>query len=118
MVDTTAVVSPAPAAVYQHERSGGSFSYVFPNLTPGANYTVRLHFAEFFFTATGQRVFNVAINGLRVLPSFDIVATAGAANKAVVEQFTATADGTGRITINYTPGSADQPKASAIEIYH
>jgi fibronectin type 3 domain-containing protein len=117
-VDTTAVVSPAPAAVYQHERSGGSFSYVFPNLTPGANYTVRLHFAEFFFTTTGQRVFNVAINGLTVLPSFDIVATAGAANKAVVEQFTATADSTGIITIKYTPGSADQPKASAIEIYH
>jgi large repetitive protein len=117
-IDTTAVVSPAPMAVYQHERSGGNFSYVFPNLTPGANYTVRLHFAEFFWTAAGQRVFNVSINGLTVLPSFDIVATAGAANKALVEQFTATADSTGSITINYSPGSADQPKASAIEIYH
>jgi large repetitive protein len=116
-IDTTAVVSPAPAAVYQHERSGGTFSYTFPNLTPGANYTVRLHFAEFFFKSAGQRVFNVAINSISVLQNFDIVATAGAANKALVEQFTATADSNGNITVTYSPGSADQAKASAIEIY-
>jgi hypothetical protein len=117
-IDTTAVVSPAPAAIYQHERSGGTFSYTFPNLTPGANYTVRLHFAEFFFKSAGQRVFNVAINSIPVLQNFDIVATAGAANKALVEQFVATADSNGKITVTYSPGPADQPKASAIEIYH
>jgi large repetitive protein len=116
-IDTTAVVSPAPAAVYQHERSGGTFSYTFPNLTPGARYTVRLHFAEFYFTSAGQRVFNVAINSIPVLQNFDIVATAGAANKALVEQFTATADSNGNITVTYSPGPADQAKASAIEIY-
>ena len=116
-IDTNPVVSPAPAAVYQHERSGGTFSYTFPNLTPGAQYTVRLHFAEFYFQSAGGRVFNVAINSLPVLQNFDIVATAGAANKALVEQFTATADSKGNITVTYSPGSADQPKASAIEIY-
>ncbi|ADV82904.1 malectin domain-containing carbohydrate-binding protein [Terriglobus saanensis] len=116
-IDTTTAVSPAPLAVYQHERSGGTFTYTLPNLTPGAKYTVRLHFAEFYWTAVGKRVFNVAINGLTVLPHFDIVATAGAANKAVIEEFTATADSAGNITVQYSPGSADQPKASAIEIY-
>jgi large repetitive protein len=116
-IDTTAVVSPAPLAVYQKERSGGTFTYSLPHLTPGATYTVRLHFAEFFWTSVGQRVFNVAINAVPVLQNFDIIATAGAANKAVVEQFTAIADSNGNITVTYSPGMADQPKASAIEIY-
>jgi large repetitive protein len=116
-IDTGAVISPAPLAVYQHERAGGTFSYTLPNLTPQAKYTVRLHFAEFYWTDPGKRIFNVSINGLTVLSNFDIVATAGAANKAVIEEFTATADSAGNITVQYSPGSADQPKASGIEIY-
>ena len=36
---------PAPSAVYQYV-CYGDFSYRFPSLTPGAPYTVRLHFAE------------------------------------------------------------------------
>ena len=116
-IDTTHVVSPAPARVYQGERSGGTFTYQFPNLTPGAKYTVRLHFAETFFQAAGQRVFNVAINSIPVLQNFDIFATAGAANTAVIEQFTATADASGMITITYSQGPSDQPKSSAVEIY-
>ncbi len=116
-INTSAVVSPAPAAVYQSERSGGSFTYTFPNLTPGGSYLVRLHFAEFYWTTAGQRVFNVAINTTTVLQNFDIIAVAGAANTALVEQFIATADANGDVTVTYTVGSADQPKASAIEIY-
>lgn len=116
-ISTSAVVSPAPQAVYQTERNGGSFSYVFPNLNPGTSYLVRLHFAEFYWTLPGQRVFNVSINGTPVLQDFDIVATAGAPNTALVEQFTAVADANGDITVVYSAGTADQPKASAIEIY-
>ncbi len=116
-ISTSAVVSPAPAAVYQTERSGGNFSYAFPNLTPGTQYLVRLHFAEFYWTAAGQRVFNVSINNTPVLQNFDIVAIAGAPNTALVEQFMATADASGHITVTYSNGMADQPKASAIEIY-
>jgi hypothetical protein len=51
-----------------------------------------------------------------VLSNFDIFATAGASDKAVVEQFTTTADGTGTITISYQQGTADYPKSSGIEI--
>jgi fibronectin type 3 domain-containing protein len=116
-INTSAVVSPAPQAVYQTQRAGGSFSYTFPNLTPGQQYLVRLHFAEFFWTMPGQRIFNVSINGTLVLPDFDIIAIAGAPNTALVEQLMATADPSGNITVSYTSGTADQPKASAIEIY-
>ncbi len=116
-INTAAVVNPAPPVVYQTEHDGGTFSYVFPNLTPGANYLVRLHFAETYFNAVGQRVFNVAINNTPVLENFDIIETSGAQNTAVVEQFTAIADANGEITVTYTAGTADQPKASALEVY-
>jgi hypothetical protein len=122
-IDTSAVTNPAPMVVYQTERWGGDsasnpapFSYTFPNLTAGASYTVRLHFAEIFWTAAGQRKFNVAINGTQVLTNFDIIAAAGAANKAIVEQFTTTANSSGQIVVSYTVGTADAPKSSGIEI--
>ena len=78
-------------------------------------HTVLLHFAETYFTAAGKRQFNVAINGTTVLTNFDIYATAGA-NKALVEQFTATANSSGQIVIAFTNGAVDQPKSSGIEI--
>jgi hypothetical protein len=113
-ISTTGVTNPAPMAVYQSERYGMS-AYTIPNLQPGASYTVRLHFAEFYWTTTGQRIFNVFINGTPVLSNFDIVAAAGGARKAVVEQFTAKADATGRISITYGV-IKDLPKSSGIEV--
>jgi beta-glucanase (GH16 family) len=114
-ISTTGVTGAAPAAVYQTERAG-VFTYSIPGLAAGSSHTVKLHFAEFYFTAAGQRVFNVAINGTAVLGNFDIVSAAGGANKAVVRSFTATANGSGQIVVQFTAGSADQPKLSAIEV--
>jgi beta-galactosidase len=104
----------APAAVYQHARAG-VFTYTIPGLTAGTQYTVLLHFAETYFTAAGDRVFNVAINGTMVLTNFDIYATVGV-NAALVESFTATANSTGQIIIGFTVGTANQPVVSGIEI--
>ena len=113
-ITVAGVTNAAPAAVYQSERAG-AFTYTIPGLTAGSQYTVLLHFAEFYWTAAGKRVFNVSINGTTVLSSFDIYATVGA-NKALVETFTATANSSGQIIIAYTNGTADQPKSSGIEI--
>ncbi len=104
----------APMAVYQHARAG-VFTYTIPGLTAGTQYTVLLHFAETYFTAAGDRVFNVAVNGTTVLTNFDIYATIGA-NAALVEQFTATANSSGQIVIAFTVGIANQPVVSGIEI--
>jgi hypothetical protein len=104
----------APMAVYQHARAGIS-TYTIPGLTAGSQHTVLLHFAETYFTAAGQRVFNVAINGTSVLSNFDIYANVGK-NAALVEQFTATANSSGQIVIAFTNGTADQPVVSGIEI--
>ena len=76
---------------------------------------MRLHFAETFWTAAGQRVFNVSINGTQVLANFDIFATAGAMNKAVIRQFTATANGSGQINLVFTTVT-DKALISGIEV--
>jgi hypothetical protein len=105
----------APAAVYQSARQG-TVTYTIPGLTAGSSYSVRLHFAELYFSAAGDRVFNVAINGTTVLSNFDIYATAKANYTAVVEQFTATANSSGDIVIAFTNGTVDQPMINGLEV--
>ena len=109
-INTSGVTDPAPQAVYDSLRYG-NFTYTIPNLTPGAAYTVRLHFAELYWgdptrsgvvNGAGRRQFNVAINGRQVLSNFDIFATAGGKDIAVVEPFITTADSSGKITIQFT----------------
>jgi fibronectin type 3 domain-containing protein len=116
-IDTTAVTNPAPQAVYQYNR-WGAMTYTITGLTANSQYTVRLHFAETYWTAANQRKFNVAINGTSVLTNFDIFATAGAEFKANVQQFTATANSSGQVVIGFTVGTADQPLISGIELDH
>jgi glucosylceramidase len=99
-INTSGVTNPAPQTVYKNERFG-DFTYTIPGLTAGATYTVRLHFAELNYTASGDRIFNVTINGTQVLSNFDVFATAGGEYTAIVEPFTATADSSGQITIRF-----------------
>ena len=117
VIDLSGVTSPAPEAVYQTYRTGLSpFSYTLSGLTGGRSYTVRLHFADPTSTAAGQREFNVSINGTDVLTDFDIVATAGGMDKAVVESFTATANGQGQISVVFSSGAVGVPLISGIEV--
>ena len=113
-ITISGITNPAPQAVYQSERYGTS-TYTLPSLTAGAQYNVRLHFAELYWTASGKRKFNVVINGTTVLSSFDIYATAGAAYKAVLREFTATANSSGQIVINFTTVT-DNATIEGIEI--
>jgi hypothetical protein len=101
-------------AVYQHARAG-TFTYTVPGLTAGTQHSVLLHFAETYFTAKGDREFNVAINGATVLTNLDIYSTVGL-NAALLETFTATANSSGQIVVAFTQGAADQPVVSGIEI--
>ncbi len=114
-ITTTGLTNPAPQSVYQHNRYG-NFTYTIPGLTPGGSYTVRLHFAEEYWTTAGSRIFNVLINGTQVLTNFDIFATAGGEYIAVIEPFTATASSTGTITIQFV-AVKDNAQVNGIEIY-
>jgi len=100
-IDLSGVTNPAPMAVYQTARTG-NFTYTIPGFNPSSSQTVRLHFAETFFSSAGSRTFNVSINGTQVLTNFDIFAAAGAENKAVIEQFTETANSSGQYVIQFT----------------
>ena len=113
-IDVSHIKSPAPHAVYQTER-WGDFTYTITGLTPGAFYTVRMHFSELFWDHAGARIFNVSINGAAALSNFDIFKAAGAARVADVEEFLATPDVNGEMTIAYK-GVVDQAKSSGIEI--
>jgi hypothetical protein len=113
-ITTTGITNPAPQSVYQHNRYG-NFTYTIPSLTAGASYTVRLDFAEEYWTAAGSRTFNVLINGTQVLTNFDIFATAGGEFKAVAESFTATASSSGAVTIGFVTVK-DNAQVNGIEI--
>ncbi len=113
-INLSGVTNPAPMAIYQSARVG-NFSYTFSGFNPGSSHTVRLHFAETFFKTTGSRTFNVSINGTRVLTNFDIVASAGTTNKAVIEQFTEPASSSGDYVITFT-SVINQSLVSGIEI--
>jgi hypothetical protein len=114
-IDSSSLTNPAPQTVYQSEREGNSFSYTIPGLNAGTAYTVRLSFAELWWKAAGKRIFGVAINGTSALSNFDIFATAGGADKAVTESFTATAGTGGNIVISFT-SLTDNAVVGAIEI--
>jgi hypothetical protein len=100
-INLSGVTNPAPMAVYQTARTG-NFSYTFSGFAAGSSHTVRLHFAETFFSTAGSRTFNVSINGTQVLTNFDVFAAAGVQNKAVIEQFTENASSTGNYVITFT----------------
>jgi len=112
-IDTTGLVAPAPQAVYQSERYG-NFTNTFTGLISGVTYKVRLHSAETYWTAVGQRRFNVTINGTQVLTNFDIIAAAGSTNKAVINEFNAVAS-SGQIVVKHI-NVTDNARSSGIEI--
>jgi hypothetical protein len=76
-------------ALYQTQRygNGGSFLYRFD--VPNGRYEVELRFAELFFDAPGERVFDVRIEGQTILDDLDVVDLAGGNFRALVRTFTA-----------------------------
>ncbi|UOQ69144.1 malectin domain-containing carbohydrate-binding protein [Hymenobacter volaticus] len=63
-------------ALYQSERYGRYFRYSFA-VSRGKQYEVVLHFAEVYATRAGQRVFDVAAEGLVALNDYDIYQKVG-----------------------------------------
>ncbi|QMU29621.1 choice-of-anchor tandem repeat GloVer-containing protein [Adhaeribacter radiodurans] len=83
---TSPIANTTDDILYQNNRRatdvGGSFTYNIP--VSNGSYTVKLHFAETFYTAAGQRKFNVSAEGASWLSNYDIVAAAGGTKVAVV----------------------------------
>gem|GEM_PF-1976542 len=67
-----------PSQIYLTDRNG-TFTYTFGDLTPGANYRVRLHLSDPTNTTANKRVFSVTVNGAVQSPPIDIVGSAQSA---------------------------------------
>ncbi|WP_375437790.1 DUF4082 domain-containing protein, partial [uncultured Hymenobacter sp.] len=108
-----AIAGTTDDVLYQTER-WGAMSYNLP--VANGTYTVKLHFAEVYFSNPGQRVFDVAAEGTRVLTAYDILRKVGR-NTATVETFTVNVTD-GQLTLAFSKGAAgaDEPKVSAIEV--
>jgi len=57
-------------------------------IVPDATYKIRLYFSELENIKSGERVFDVIIQGRKVLENFDIISEAGEKDKEIVKSFT------------------------------
>ncbi|HEX9971810.1 MAG TPA: malectin domain-containing carbohydrate-binding protein, partial [bacterium] len=96
--------------LYQSERYGMS-AYRFD--VANGTYRAVLHFAEIYYRSTNKRVFDVIIEGIKVLDDYDIYADVGA-NTAVFKTYETTVSD-GRLDIDFVT-EIDASKISAIEI--
>ncbi|HEY1339095.1 MAG TPA: malectin domain-containing carbohydrate-binding protein [Bryobacteraceae bacterium] len=110
---TGSVVNTSDPALYQNVRYGHGFSYQFA--VPNGGYHVKLKFAEVSMTGPQQRMFDVSINGQRVLLNLDIYAESGGAMIALDKVFPVVVTG-GQIAIQFSDGSVNAPMVNAIEI--
>jgi hypothetical protein len=118
----------ADGAMFQNEAYGSPLTCTIGHL-PSGKYQVGLYFAEIYFgpgclgggQGTGARVFDIELEGQRVLQNFDIFSQGGCAASTtdstghpVVKRFeVAVTDGTLDISM---PASVNMAKISAIEV--
>jgi hypothetical protein len=116
---TAAIAGTSDPGLYQNER-WGQFSYAVP-VTNGA-YDVTLHFVELYFTTgscIAKRVFSIDVGDTIVspdIPSLDVCAAAGGANRALVRTISGVQVTDGVLNIQSIYGSLDDPELAAIEI--
>ncbi len=116
--DTATAGKPVTASqdpeLYSTERYGQDFSYRFP--VPPGKYQVTLKFAETYVKKPGERVFDVLVNGKKVLDHFDILQETKTDFTGVDKTFKdIQPGGEGWINIHFT-SEVQNAKVCAIEI--
>lgn len=117
---TKAIANTSNDALYQTERSAttnnGTFSYTFP--VSSGRYKVVMHFAELYWTSAGRRLFDVSVEGNKVLDNYDIAQKVGVAT-ATTETFTVSVSD-GNLSVYFSAltsdGGRDRPEVGALEI--
>ncbi len=87
-------------------------------MTDAKRYTVKLYFAEPENVAVGQRLFDIEIEGQKVLTNFDIAKEAGGSLRSVVREF-AGVSARGQLTVRLTPSEGTalrEPVLCGIEL--
>lgn len=107
---TEAIAGTVDEPLYQSERVG-NFSYNIP--LDNGDYQVSLKFAEFYWTNSGQRVFDVLMEGKTVISKLDLIAQVGPNVAYDVVIPVTVADGLLNITFQSVVAKA---KVSAIKV--
>lgn len=108
------IIAKEDSKLYQTERWGPDFSYTFA-VFPG-KYRVKLKFVETYLKEPGLRIFDVLINGKKVLNHFDILKEAKGFAKAIDKSFeNIQPDTEGRIRVRFV-SSVQNAKVCAIEV--
>ncbi|MFC1452471.1 PQQ-binding-like beta-propeller repeat protein [Verrucomicrobiota bacterium] len=76
-------------------------------------YTVRMHFAELDDVGVGERVFDVRLQGRKVLEAFDIVKAAGGRGRPVVKEFRGI-PASGALALEFLPTANGIPRGPLI----
>lgn len=104
-------ICPSAQSLYQRERYG-SFTYLFD--CPIGIYETTLLEAETYWSAPGQRLFNVFLEGSQGLTNFDILVAAGGQNLPFTRSFTnPVADA--QMEIVFTP-VVDNARVSGLQV--
>jgi hypothetical protein len=98
------LTSPVPPQAVLQSNRHGQMTYRMGGFTAGSTRTVTLYFVEHFWTAPGKRVFDVIINGAKVLEEFDVFADAGGQYIAQKHTFTTTANSSGQVVVQFVNG--------------
>jgi hypothetical protein len=123
IADVTSVIKGSDDdAIYRSYMSSSGnlvrYRYAFKNASnqnlPNGFYWVRLHFAENYWTSSGQRINDISLEGQKVLPGFDIYQQVGF-KKALVKDFYVEVTG-GALELESIP-LVDRPAISGVEIF-
>ncbi len=111
------ILGTADPELHQYERygDGEDFGYNF-NMNPGT-YTVKLYNATLWDggCGVGSRVFDVTINGKKVLTDYDMNTKVDCLTETI-ESIPSISTNDGKINITFNVGAAQNPKINAIEI--
>ena len=108
----TAVAGTVDDALYQAQRYAANLQYRFT--VPNGAYTVKVKMAETYWTAAGQRVFNIFAEGLLEASNVDIFALAPGQNRALDLQFNVAVND-GVLNLDFT-GVTDNASIAAIQV--
>jgi hypothetical protein len=113
--NTITGICASAQSLYQRERystSSGGFYYQFD--CPAGVYETTLLETETYWSAAGQRVFNVFIQGQQMLTNFDIYAAAGGKNLPLTRVFT-NAVTNAQLRVLFVPVT-DNARASGVQV--
>jgi beta-galactosidase len=105
-----AAVNATDPRLYDSFREG-DFAYRIP--VPEGRYRITARFVEPVANSVGERVFDVDVNGKRVLPAFDVFAAAGGKLKGVERTFAATTQD-GFLVISFRPSRGNAVVSSLV----